>query len=65
MNCIMKVYGPIQMVNLQNNIWSILTDRLMFSRQDDELVKNKAKSIHDNNQLKIQMQRKVTLCLQF
>ena len=28
-------------VNLYNNIWSILTDRLMYSRQDDKLFKMK------------------------
>ena len=41
-------------VELHNNIWSVLTDRLMFSKQDDDLVKNKAKLVYDNNQLKIQ-----------
>ena len=25
-------------VGLYNNIWSVLTDRLMFSKQDDDLV---------------------------
>ena len=40
-------------VDLYNNIWSVLTDRLMFRKQDDDLVKNKAKLVYDNNQLKI------------
>ena len=45
-------------VDLYNNIWSVLTDRLMFSKQDDDLVKNKAKLVYDNNQLKIQNAKK-------
>ena len=45
-------------VDLYNNIWSVLTDRLMFSKQDDDLVKNKAELIYDNNQLKIQNAKK-------
>ena len=45
-------------VDLYNNIWSVLTDRLMFSKQDDDLVKNKAKLVCDNNQLKIQNAKK-------
>ena len=45
-------------VDLYNNIWSVLTDRLMFSKQDDDLVKNKAKLMYDNNQLKIQDAKK-------
>ena len=45
-------------VDLYNNIWSVLTDRLMFSKQDDDLVKNKAKLGYDNNQLKIQNAKK-------
>ena len=45
-------------VDLHNNIWSVLTDRLMFSKQDDELVKNKAKLVYDNNQLKTQNAKK-------
>ena len=45
-------------VDLHNNIWSVLTDRLMFSKQDDDLVKNKAKLVYDNNQLKIQNAKK-------
>ena len=45
-------------VDLNNNIWSVLTDRLMFSKQDDELVKNKAKLVYGNNQLKIQNAKK-------
>ena len=40
-------------VDLHNNIWSVLTDRLMFSKQDDDLVKNKAKLVYNNNPLKI------------
>ena len=45
-------------IDLYNNIWSVLTDRLMFSNQDDDLVKNKAKLVYDNNQLKIQNAKK-------
>ena len=45
-------------VDLHNNIWSVLTDRLMFSKQDDDLVKSKAKLVYDNNQLKIQNAKK-------
>ena len=30
-------------VDLNNNIWSVLTDRLMFSKQDDDLVKKQSK----------------------
>ena len=45
-------------VDLYNNIWPVLTDRLMFSKQDDDLVKNNAKLVHDNNQLKIQNAKK-------
>ena len=46
-------------VDLHNNIWSVLTDRLMmFSKQDDDLAKNKAKLVYDNNQLKIQNAKK-------
>ena len=45
-------------VDLHNNIWSVLTDRLMFSKQDDDLVKNKAKLVYGNNQLKIQNAKK-------
>ena len=45
-------------VDLYNNIWSVLTDRLMFSKQDDDVVKNKAKLVYDNNQLKIQNAKK-------
>ena len=41
-------------VNLHNNIWSILTDRLMYSRQDEKLVKNEAKLLYENNELKLQ-----------
>ena len=45
-------------VDLHNNIWSVLTDRLMFSKQDDDLIKNQAKLVYDNNQLKIQNAKK-------
>ena len=45
-------------VNLHNNTWFVLTDRLMFSKQDDNLVKNKAKLAYDNNRLKIQNAKK-------
>ena len=45
-------------VNLHNNIWSILTDRLMYSRQDDKLVKNEAKLLYENNELKLQNAKK-------
>ena len=46
------------MLILHNNIWSVLTDRLKFSKQDEDLVKNKAKLVYDNNQLKIQNAKK-------
>ena len=45
-------------VNLHNNVWYILADSLMFSKQDDDLVKDKAKLVYDNNQLKIQNVKK-------
>ena len=45
-------------VNSHNNIWSILTDRLMYSRQDDKLVKNEAKLLYENNELKLQNAQK-------
>ena len=46
-------------VNLHNNIWSILTDRLMYSsRQDEKLVKNEAKLLYENNELKLQNAKK-------
>ena len=45
-------------VNLYNNIWSILTDRLMYSRQDDKLIKNEAKLLYENNELKLQNAKK-------
>ena len=45
-------------VNLHNNIWSVLTDKLMVSKQDDNLVKNEAKLAYDNNELKIQNAKK-------
>ena len=45
-------------VDLHNNIWSVLTDKLMYSKQDDDLVKNKVKLVYDKNQLKIQNAKK-------
>ena len=47
-----SILSNLEDVDLHNNIWSVLTDRLMFSKQDDDLIKNKAKLVYDNNQLK-------------
>ena len=38
---------------MHNNIWSILTDRLMYSRQDEKLVRNETKLIYDIKELKL------------
>ena len=53
-----SIMSNFDYVDLHNNIWSVLTDRLMFSKQDDDLVRNKAKLAYDNNKLKIQNAKK-------